>query len=35
MEKITEVISQAKHFWNEHKKISISFTIILLIAIII
>jgi hypothetical protein len=35
MEKITEVISQAKHFWNEHKKISIAFTIILLIAIII
>jgi hypothetical protein len=35
MEKITEVISQAKHFWTEHKKISIAFAIILLIAIII
>jgi len=35
MEKITEVISQAKHFWTEHKKISIAFTIILLIAIIV
>ena len=35
MEKITEVISQAKHFWEEHKKVSIAFVIILLIAIIV
>jgi|TARA_B100000085_G_C18302055_1_gene414718 hypothetical protein len=35
MEKITEIMSQAKHFWNEHKKVSIAFVIILLIAIII
>tara|TARA_B100001939_G_scaffold86541_1_gene74114 strand:+ start:469 stop:576 length:108 start_codon:yes stop_codon:yes gene_type:complete len=35
MEKIKEVISQAKHFWTEHKKISIAFAIILLIAIIV
>lgn len=35
MEKITQIMSQAKHFWNEHKKVSIVFVIILLIAIII
>jgi|TARA_Y100001938_G_scaffold40508_1_gene56034 hypothetical protein len=33
--KITEIMLEAKHFWNEHKKVSIAFAIILLIAIII
>ena len=33
--KITEIMLEAKHFWNEHKKVIISFAIILLIAIII
>jgi len=35
MEKITEVISQAKHFWEEHKKAIAVAVIVLLIAIII
>ena len=35
LNKITEIILEAKHFWNEHKKVSIAFAIILLIAIII
>ena len=33
--KITETMLEAKHFWNEHKKVSIVFIIVLLIAIIV
>ena len=33
--KITEIMLEAKHFWSDHKKVSIAFAIILLIAIII
>ena len=33
--KITEIMLEAKHFWNEHKKVSIVFIIVLLIAIIV
>jgi len=35
MNKITEIAFEVKHFWNEHKKVSIAFTVILLIAIIV
>ena len=35
MDKINEIALEVKHFWNEHKKVSITFLIILLIAIIV
>jgi hypothetical protein len=33
--KINEVMLEVKHFYSEHKKVSIAFAIILLIAIIV
>ena len=35
MEKIKNIVSEATHFWNEHKKVVGVFGVILIIAIIV
>jgi len=35
MEKIKNIVSEATHFWDEHKKVVVVFGVILIIAIIV